>query len=146
MALFLASMFEALLRLVSFRRLMAFVGMEPHAVPEGQVVGPDAADSDAWADTVAWAVEAAARRTPWETKCFARALTGSVLLALRERPREIVFGVRAAKDSPTGAMTAHAWLRSGGAFVTGEAGHLHFTPVAVYRPRRPPKARSTASR
>jgi hypothetical protein len=67
-------------------------------------------------ERVAWAVEAAGRRTVGRTTCLVEALAAQVVLAARGRPAELRFGVvRAGGDG----LRAHAWVESGGRVVIG---------------------------
>lgn len=122
---------EVSLKLLPFRRTARLFGLRenrssaaPGNTPPGGRV-PDAAARSAWA------VERAATRTPLPGRCLAQALAGSAMLGRRRIPTTVHLGV--AKDPRgTGAMGAHAWLRCGGAVLTGASGYEHFTPVAAF--------------
>lgn len=64
-------------------------------------------------------VEAVCRHTPWESRCFVRALTAKKILNRRGYPCTLYMGV---KVDDIGKMEAHAWLRCGDIFVTGGKG------------------------
>jgi hypothetical protein len=81
---------------------------------------------------VHWAIDAAVRRSPWETKCLAQSLTGATMLRVRRVPALVYFGVRPASVAEGREMTAHSWLVSDGRIVTGAAGHEDYGVVAVY--------------
>ncbi len=123
---------RALLVFVPFKRTMALLGMR--IVPPADVlvaavpVDPD----DPGLGRVPWAITAAMRRTPWESKCLAQALAGSVMLRAGGEPSRVYFGVRPADPGQDRAMTAHAWLVSRGRILTGADGHEEYTVVAAY--------------
>lgn len=79
-----------------------------------------------------WAIAAAMRRTPWESRCLAQALAGATMLRLRRVPSLVYFGVRPAKSSAGREMSAHAWLVSDGRILTGAGEHESHAVVAVY--------------
>lgn len=129
---------RAMLGIVPFKRLMPALGMrldeEARAHPADAV---PATRDDPHVGRVLWAVDAAARRTPWESKCLAQSLTGATLLRLRREPALVYFGVRPAVPAEGRPMTAHAWCVSGDRIVTGAGEHATHAVVAVYgaRPR-----------
>jgi hypothetical protein len=106
---------RAALALVPFRRLAAWLG-EP-----GAESGPDVSEEQRpVVEDVAWAVQAMARRVPWDSRCLAQAFAAYRMLRRRGIAATVYFGVR--KD-PAVPFKAHAWLRCGPRIVTGEAGH-----------------------
>jgi hypothetical protein len=133
-AFVLLGVMESMLRIVPFKRLMPMVGLSPAASgePASAVLLP--ADPSTWStiERVSWGVEAAARRTPWPSKCLSQSLTGAVLLRVRRRPATIYFGARPANRSTGGSMTAHAWLVSDDRILTGAAGHADYAVVGVF--------------
>lgn len=126
---------RAMLLVVPFRRLMPALGMRlapdtSAAAEPTQRVGSDTPKIG----RVAWAIDAAVRRSPWEAKCLAQSLTGATMLRLRREPATVFFGVRPASAAENREMTAHSWLVSDGRIVTGAAGHEEYAVVAVYAP------------
>ena len=123
--------FAAAIRLVAFKRLAAWLDLTqlPPGVMDASALQPDALD-------VGWAVRIAASRTPWATTCLAQALTATQMLRCRGIACVLTLGVAMASESSE-QMTAHAWLQQGGVFLTGEAGHGHYTPVSsfVFKPQ-----------
>lgn len=75
---------------------------------------------------VAWAVGAAARRTPWRTKCLEQALAGKMMLRRRGVPSTMYLGVA---HRP---FEAHAWLRVGRDTVLGGRDVERFAVVASF--------------
>lgn len=86
-------------------------------------------DDEETAQAVAWAVESAARRLPWHSSCFARAIVGKRMLDLRRIPAMLYLGVR--KDE-SGKLHAHAWLESRGVCVTGALAQEAYSPIARF--------------
>ncbi|MGH4119449.1 lasso peptide biosynthesis B2 protein [Clostridium sp.] len=78
---------------------------------------------------IAWAVWIVSRYTPWESKCFVKALTAQIMLKKRKVSTTLYLGV--AKDEKNNPI-AHAWLRSGTDIITGGSGYRSFTQVAKF--------------
>lgn len=72
------------------------------------------------------AVQSASGYTPWTSNCLAQALAAYQMLHRRRLPSTLYIGVAKPADQP---FTAHAWLRCGEVFVTGETGWRQFTPI-----------------
>lgn len=125
---------RALLLVMPFKRIMTILGMR--LAPESARMAdpaPVPVDlSDPTVDRLPWAIAAAMRRTPWESKCLAQALAGATMLRWRGEPAEVFFGVRPPDTTHGRAMTAHAWLVSRGRILTGASGHSDYGVVAVY--------------
>ena len=77
---------------------------------------------------IGWAVEAAARYTPWDSKCLVQAVVAQHLLRRRGIKSTLYLGV--AKD-PVEGLKAHAWLRVGRQTVTGGGGQS-YTVVSTF--------------
>ncbi|MEX1020393.1 MAG: lasso peptide biosynthesis B2 protein [Litorilinea sp.] len=120
-----------------FRRITRMLGLTlSQDEPRGDVVPPPAAIQ------VARAVCAAARRTPWESKCLVQALgcawmlrrrnlTGMVYLGMLRQP-DPSLASQTAHTMQSHTMQAHAWLRMGNTILTGASGHEAFTVVARF--------------
>jgi hypothetical protein len=67
---------------------------------------------------IQWSINTAARFTPWNSNCLAKAITAQKMLSKRKISSTIYLGV--AKDN--NELIAHAWLRSGNIYVTGGNG------------------------
>jgi len=116
------------LRRTTIRELLPGLGAGDGAAPV-----PLSVSQREWARSIGWAVRTAARHTPWESTCLVQVLAARSMLYGERIPGAVFIGTGAgdaARDEPFGA---HAWLTSGGDFVTGEAGHERFTVIAVHR-------------
>jgi len=105
------------LALVPFSRIAAWLGTSGAESPA--TVTPEQAKT---AEAVGWAVTAVARRVPWDGRCFAQALDGTVS-----------FGVC---EGESAGFEAHAWLRVGARVVTGGAGHERFKAFTTFARER----------
>lgn len=85
------------------------------------------------ADTVVWAVEAAARHMPGFNTCLTKALAAQVLLSRRGRPTLLRIGV---VRSAEGKFEAHAWVESEGRVVIGGYELERYTPLATLEGER----------
>jgi hypothetical protein len=92
----------------------------------GALVGAGGPDAEA----IAWALCAAARRTPWPSTCLVRSLAGCVMLRRHGVPSVVYLGV--AKDAG-GSLVAHSWLRCGDRVVTGGGSHQRYAAIAAYQ-------------
>jgi hypothetical protein len=117
---------RAALLVVPFRRLAPHLG---EAMTETSANGPPPGSGAA---RIGWAVRAASRATPWKTPCLAEAMAGQRMLRRRHLPSTIYVGV--ARDGEV--MAAHAWLRCGGATLTGQSQRGRFTPLASFAQTR----------
>ncbi|MGO4181652.1 lasso peptide biosynthesis B2 protein [Paenibacillus sp. MCAF9] len=75
------------------------------------------------------AIEVMGRNTFWETKCLVRAITAMKMLERRQIESTLYLGT--AKDE-SGKLIAHAWLRSGSLYVTGEEEMSRFTVTGKF--------------
>lgn len=76
---------------------------------------------------VGWAVAVSAALVPWPARCLARALAAHAMLRRRGIRGTLYLGLRC---GASGELDAHAWLRVGGQYVTGQADRAGFTPMA----------------
>ena len=76
-------------------------------------------------------VAGAARFTPWQSRCLVQVLTLQRLMAKEGIAGRFYLGVN--RESASGELSAHAWLRCGEQIVNGAAGHQQFTVVSTYR-------------
>lgn len=76
-------------------------------------------DEYRFAKKVSYSVNQVCGKTKWESKCLVRALTAQKLLAEKGIDSTLYLGC---KENEKGSMVAHAWLRCGGAYVTGGDG------------------------
>lgn len=70
----------------------------------------------------------AAKILPWQPKCLPLALAGRYALARRGYNSEFSLGV----SDPTDMQRAHAWLTSGGLFISGREEHGRYREVARF--------------
>lgn len=75
---------------------------------------------------VAWAVAAAARRSPWRSGCLEQAIAAKAMLRRRGVESTLYLGV--ARDP----LAAHAWLRVGDLNVTGGRDVSRYAVVASF--------------
>jgi hypothetical protein len=118
---------RAALWLIPFRRIVTWMGLaqgesQPEAVPA----------LAAQAAQVGWAVQAVARRTPWQSACLAQALAGSLMLRRRGLPGTLYLGVSKDAAGPE-KLAAHAWLRCGDHILTGANGHERFKVISTFK-------------
>jgi len=85
------------------------------------------------AQAIGRAVRTAARHTPWESTCLVQVLAARSMLRDERIPGAVFIGAGAGSAATAEPFGAHAWLTSGGEFVTGQAGHERYTVIAVHR-------------
>lgn len=82
------------------------------------------------ADAIGRAVRAAASRTPWASSCLVQVVAAQRMVRARGIGGTVFIG--AAKQGEAEQFGAHAWLKCGDVFVTGEAGHEAHTVIARF--------------
>lgn len=112
---------------IPFRRLSAVLGKGQPLEPWVPVLS-EAQTLRAF--RIGRVVRAMARFTPWDSNCFAQAITARLLLGLYGVPYALYFGL--ARDPDSGGMKAHAWVAAGRIRVTGGASFGQYTVVAMY--------------
>jgi hypothetical protein len=122
-AAFCLGLTRLLVLTIPFRWIVALYGLEPSTTHVG--LEPMAAVQ---IRRIRWAVQSISRHTPWDSNCLAQALAAATMLQRRRISSTLYLGV-AKRDARR--LDAHAWLRCGDAFVTGENGWQHFTVVAT---------------
>mgnify|MGYP001826839154 FL=1 len=83
-------------------------------------------------------VAAAARYTPWQSRCLVQVLVTQRLLARRGIPGQFCLGVCGGSEAVASTrdpadFAAHAWLQCGDQVVNGAAGHERFNVVSTFR-------------
>ena len=116
---------RAAIQFVAFQKIARWLGAK-----EGNAAPAPSSPQTQIGQRVGWAVETAARRTPWQSACLAQALTGAVLLRGKKIPVLVYLGV--AKGLNGEDFSAHAWLRCGEDILTGKAGHERFHVIATF--------------
>ncbi len=74
-------------------------------------------------------IEVTARWVPWRSKCLDQALAAQGMLARRQLPSTIYYGM--IKDG-AGNWVAHAWVRCGDQWVIGYHPQKQYTVVGTY--------------
>lgn len=115
-----------LVRCLPFRRIARLSARSP--------TGPRPADPLQTANTVAWAVRAAARRARFRAVCIEQGLAAQWMLRHRGVAATMHYGV--ARD-PARGLVAHVWVRIGERDVIGGETAGRFTPLARF-PDTPP--------
>jgi hypothetical protein len=77
---------------------------------------------------IAYHVNRIAEHTPWQSKCLVRALTAQKLLTKNKISTTLYLGIKRSGED----LFAHAWIRTGGCFVTGGTGD-DYVVVAKFR-------------
>ncbi len=126
---------EALGALVWSRLAMAFLPFRRLASriedPAGAGASSLGEEASLLVQEVGWAVQAAAGRVPWDSRCLAQALAAGRMLRRRGLPSVLYLGVR--RESASG-FSAHAWLRCGPHAVTGGDGSLDHEVLGRFVP------------
>ncbi|MGZ0040103.1 lasso peptide biosynthesis B2 protein [Paenibacillus ottowii] len=78
---------------------------------------------------ISQAVDVASRYTPWRSNCLVQAAAAMTLLGRRKLDCTLYLGT--AKNA-AGRLAAHAWVRSGPIYVTGEREMEAFTVVGIF--------------
>ena len=68
----------------------------------------------------------AANILPWKSLCLSRSIAAFIMLRRRGIPAVLYAGVKFLEDS---SLSAHAWVRTGGAAIEGNAENSAFTVV-----------------
>ena len=134
-AFLLLGLARAALLTVPFRRIAPLLGHNLQAAAAVPLAGePEVVR----ALHIGRAVRTAARYTPWESQCLAQAMAARVLLGVNGLPYGLYLGVRKRGES---GVTAHAWVCTGPAAVTGGRGFGQFAVVGTFvSPRLAPAA------
>lgn len=125
---------EAFFRLGIARLWLLFLPFKRIAAGLGQLKVPEpvfAAADLPQAKRIGWAVQAAARRTPWRSACLAQAIAAQTMLRRQGIGGTIYLGVANDPDNPA-KLKAHAWVKCTDTIITGRAGHQQFTVVSTF--------------
>ena len=107
------------------RELIA--GVEEHS---GEVVKQVLDSSEAeLAGQIGWAVRAAAAYTPWNNSCLVQVIAAQNMMRSRGVGGAIYLGAARGEGEE---FAAHAWLKHGDVFVTGEAGHEEYQVLTTF--------------
>jgi Transglutaminase-like superfamily len=69
------------------------------------------------------------RILPWKVKCFEEAIAAKNILEKYKIKSSLFLGVAKETDKK---LKAHAWLKSGDVFITGEKGHKQYVITGFY--------------
>jgi hypothetical protein len=105
-------------------RVLPF-GMIAPRLGQRMTESPADAPSTRAARRVAWAIGAAARRTPWRSKCLEQGIAGKMMLRRRRVPSTLYLGVAR-------PLETHAWLRVGTDTVLGGHDLDRYAVVAAF--------------
>ena len=78
------------------------------------------------------AINRAAARSPWRTKCLEQAIAARTMLQRRGEQSTIFLGV-APTSKQQKSIAAHAWLMCNGEIVTGKKGVCDFTVIGKFK-------------
>ena len=85
------------------------------------------------AHQIGWAVRTAAQFTPWDSACLVQVLAAQRMLQQRGIAGVFYLGATTQWDEASKpGLSAHAWLKCGHDFITGETGHHRFTVVSAF--------------
>lgn len=128
-AFFLLGFIRLRLLVTSFKALVA--GLKPHY---GEVSPPlQEPSAQKTARDVGWAVSAAAKFTPWKSTCLVQVLAAQRMLKKRRVAGVFFIGATNAEaENGVPNFQAHAWLKCGGEFITGESGHRNYTVISSF--------------
>ena len=117
-----------------FKRLVP--GPESRDGP-GAATGPDAGTL-ATLQEISLALRRAARYTPWQSACLVQALAARHMMQKRGIPGALSMAAALDGAGQPDKMSAHAWVKCGSHFVTGEEGHERYTVLSTFGwPGRP---------
>lgn len=83
------------------------------------------------AKNIGWAVRTASRITPWSNSCLVQVVAAQKIMCSRGIGGVIYVGTQLGEENKEG-FKAHAWLKHGEAFVTGEAGHDQYQVLTTF--------------
>ena len=129
-AWFMLAWFRAAILCVSFKRLART--LEHHRLPpQTQALNTEQLELAA---TTGKLVAAAARFTPWQSRCLVQVLVTQRLLARHHIGGQFYLGVRKGSEdgSNDSGLSAHAWLQCDKVIVNGAAGHEAFAVVSSF--------------
>jgi hypothetical protein len=114
--------------LFPFKRIAPLLG--EHQSPEGGIKPVPPTHPNVLEQQIGWAIQAAAKRTPWQSLCLAQAMAGKKMLQRRRRRSTLFLGV--AKDPEKDGLQAHAWLQCGQGIITGGEESPRFVVISAF--------------
>ena len=127
-AYFLLAYFRAAIISRPFKKFVQGLELHKHPVKLEEL----SAQERGTAEAIGWAVQTAARFTPWDSACLVQVLAAQKMLQSRKIPGAFYLGATKGVERGSSDMTAHAWLKCGSQFITGERGHQRYTVVSCF--------------
>ena len=78
---------------------------------------------------VAWAVRVASAYAPWKSNCLVQVLAAQKLMQARGIGGAMYIGAARGEEHD---FSAHAWLKHGETFITGESGHDRYKVLTTF--------------
>lgn len=96
----------------------------------GEVLSP-AGDPgrEGQARTIGWAIRVASAYSPGDNNCLVQVMAAQRMMQSKEIGGAIYLGAPRVKEQD---FVAHAWLKHGEIFITGEAGHERFKTLTTF--------------
>ena len=123
-ALFFLGLARLLMLSIPFKKLASIMGKA-----NTETIMERSEKSDQQKNTLRRIVHQASEKTWWESKCLVRAIALAWMLKRRGYSYTIYLGV--GKDEKN-EMIAHAWIRSGDVWLSGEEQRDKFTVVGTF--------------
>lgn len=120
---FWTAVFRFFIRFIPVKYMQKHYGISGEESPDEESM-----DHYAIVRKIAYHVNRIAEHTPWESRCLVRALTAQRLMTRNAITSTLYLGVKTEEDK----MIAHAWIRTGGYYVTGGNGD-GYAMVAKFR-------------
>ena len=127
-AYFLLTYLRAVMITQPFKKFIQHLELHRYPLQMSELQGEDRLTAEA----IGWAVRTAARLTPWESACLVQVLAAQKMLQRRKIPGAFYLGATKGVEQGSRDMTAHAWLKCGSQFITGEQGHQQYTIVSCF--------------
>ena len=124
------------LRKRPFRELAPVAGADADAAKPPECMPRD---RECAAD-IGWAVRTAARYAPGDNTCLVQVLAARAMMQAAGIGGTIYIGAGQGDAADNSGFIAHAWLKCGDRFVTGEAGHERYTVLGEFSWQEKPKA------
>lgn len=123
-AFFTMALTRFLILFIPFRKVASFMGKPMCLTSED--LGEELLLA---AKRITGIIERLSNHTPWESKCFVKALSAQIMLKKRRIPCTLYLGM--SKDKANN-ISAHAWLRCGKFILLGDKERHGFVTVAYF--------------
>lgn len=123
-AFFISGVMRMLILLVPFKKIVSIMGKE--RLESSSEIN---SFNMSRAIKIGWAVNTICNHTPWQSKCYVRALTAHFFLKIFRIPSTIYLGV--ARDKVKN-LIAHAWLRCGEEVLVGKDEMDQFSCITFF--------------